>query len=161
MVEYIRNHEEFKHLVITKHADGWSIRALSRHFAIGRNTVRRILRQNQKARDQGHDVLSEIKPLRRASKLDPFLPLTKQLLKQYPDITGVRLYEELKAAGFQGGSTIVTDRLRQLRPRAKREPIVSFETPPGRHYVKNGIMVRKVTKKISNSQLSCIQEITS
>lgn len=131
MVEYIRNHEELKHLVITKHADGWSIRALSRHFAIGRNTVRRILRQNQKARDQGHDVLSEIKALRRASKLDPFLPLTKQLLKQYPDITGVRLYEELKAAGFQGGSTIVTDRLRQLRPRAKREPIVSFETPPG------------------------------
>ena len=83
MVEYIRNQEELKHLVITKYAAGWSIRGLARHFAMGRNTVRRILRQNQKARDKGHDVLSEIKPLRRASKLDPFLPLIKQLLKQY------------------------------------------------------------------------------
>jgi transposase len=132
MVEYIRNHGELKHLVITRHAEGWSIRGLARHFAIGRNTVRRILRKNQKAREEGHDVISEIKPVRRASKLDPFLPLIKQLLEQYPNITGVRLYEELIEAGFQGGSTIVTDRLRQMRPRPKKEPIVSFETPPGK-----------------------------
>ena len=106
MVEYIRNHEELKHLVITKHAAGWSIRALSRHFAMGRNTVRRILRQNQKARDKGHDVLSEIKPLRRASKLDPFLPLIEQLLKQYSDINGVRLYEELKRPVFKAAARL-------------------------------------------------------
>ncbi|MCP4570500.1 MAG: IS21 family transposase [FCB group bacterium] len=131
MVEYIHSHEELRHLVVTKHADGWSIRGLARHFSMGRNTVRRILRQNRKARDEGHDVLSEIKPVRRASKLDPFLPLIKRLLNQYPDITGVRLNEKLKDAGFQGGRTIVTDRLRRMRPRPKKEPIVRFETPPG------------------------------
>lgn len=131
MPHYIRNREELDHLVITMHADGWGVRTLARHFGVGRNTIRRILRTNKSHRDTGHTSLPQkISP--RTSKLDPYIPLMKELLEEFPDITGVRLYEELVAAGFSGRKTIVTDRLRQLRPRPKRDPIVRFETAPGK-----------------------------
>jgi len=51
----------------------------------------------------------------RKSKLDPYLSLMEELLEKYPDITDVRVFEELCEAGFDGGKTIVTDRLRQIR----------------------------------------------
>ena len=130
MAHYIRNREELEHLIITMHAQGWSIRALSKHFEVGRNTVRRIVRKNRSQRDHGHEILPRKKLLRK-SKLDPFIPQMKQLLEQFPNITGVRMYEELKSAGYDGGITRVKDRLRTLRPQPKREPVVRFETEPG------------------------------
>jgi transposase len=132
MVPYIRNREELEHTIILRHAEGCSLRSLSQHFGMARNTIRRIIRKNHSRRDQGHDVLAERKPIKRQSKLDPYMELMKRLIAQYPKITGVRLYEELTAHGFAGKKTIVTDCLRKIRPRPKREPVVRFETEPGR-----------------------------
>ena len=55
------------------------------------------------------------KKIPRKSKLDPYLPLMKELLEKHSDITDVLVYEKLCEAGFNGGKTIVTDRLRQIR----------------------------------------------
>jgi len=129
-MEYIKNREELEHLIITKHSQGRSIRFLARHFKIGRNTVRRVLRRNKSGRDLGHDILKP-KTIPRKSKLDPYLPQIESLLEQFPKITSVRVYEELKKAGFDGGKTILFDRLRKLRPQPKRELVIRFETDPG------------------------------
>jgi transposase len=133
MVFFVRNRQDLEHQIIMLFAEGWGIRALSRHFAMGRNTIRRILRKNRRHRNQGHDMVEQArpKPVLRSSKLDAFRPLIKALLEEYPDITGVRVYEELRAEGFDGGRTIVTDYLRKIRPRPKKEPVVRFETDPG------------------------------
>jgi len=131
MVEYIRNREELENLVITRYAEGWSIRALTRHFSMGRNTIRRILRRNRHQRDKGHEVLDRQKGVVRKSKLDGFKPVIHDLLKEYPGITGVRVCEELADSGFDGGRTIVTDYLREIRPVPKKAPVVRFETQPG------------------------------
>lgn len=129
---YVRDRQELEHLLVTMHAQGWSIRALSRHFGVGRNTVRRMLRRNTAQRQQGHDLLIQQKnKLPRASKLDPFIPLMKELLERFPKLTGVRMHEELQDAGYEGGLTILRQRLRTLRPRPKREPVIRFETEPG------------------------------
>lgn len=131
MIVLVRNRQDLEHQIVLLHAQGWSIRALTRHFAMGRNTIRRILRKNRKQRDKGHDVLDRRRPVARQSKLDAFKPMIKQLLAKYPDITGVRVCEELADSGFDGGRTIVTDYLRKIRPRPKKAPVVRFETPPG------------------------------
>jgi transposase len=132
MALYITSREELEHLVVTMHTEGWSIRALARHFQIGRNTVRRIVHKNSLQRNEGHTIVPVKKTgLSRESKLDPFIPLMKQLLEKFPKLTGQRLYEELKCAGYAGGISILRDRLARLRPRPKRNPVVRFETGPG------------------------------
>ncbi len=131
MAIYITSHEELENLIVTMHSDGWSIRGLARHFQMGRNRVRRILRKNESKRDEGHDILAVKKRAPRESKLTPYRPFIESELKEFPDITGVRLYEKLQDEGFDGGKTIVTDLLRKIRPRPKKEPVVRFETDPG------------------------------
>lgn len=100
-MKFIRARNELEHTLITRHNEGWSIRELQRQFQIGRNTVRRILRAHEDRRNSGHDVLK--KKQKRASKLHAFEPEIKRLEK-YPLITGVRIYEELKGAGYAGGN---------------------------------------------------------
>jgi transposase len=128
----VRNRQELENLVISMHAGGWKKRALARHFEISKNTVKKILKKNKAQRDHGHDVVSENMPVPRKSKLDSYIDSMNRLLEAYPDITGVRMYEQLVAEGFDGGKTIVTDRLRRMRPLPKKQPVVRFETEPGK-----------------------------
>jgi transposase len=128
-MKFIRDRSELEHALITMHNDGWSIHELTRQFHVGRNTVRRILRGHESRRDNGHDLL--IKQVKRTSKLDDFGPEIKKLLEKYPDITGLRIYEELKDAGYSGGISILRERLKTLRV-TQREPVIRFETEPGR-----------------------------
>jgi transposase len=132
---FIQSREELEQrLVIMKPQEGWSIRALARNFAVSRNLVRRILRNHDNLRDQGHDILltdRRARPTKRSKKLDPFEETIKRLLEKYPRITGQRLFEELSAAGYDGGISILRDRLRSLRPAPKKTPVIRFETGPG------------------------------
>src|SRR6266545_4567508 len=101
---FIGSREEFAQRLIIMRSEGVSIHGLSRRFGVSRNTVRRVLRAHTDQRDLGHDVL--VKKLKRESKLDLYEETIKKTLGQYPDITGVRLYETLKDAGYTGGLSI-------------------------------------------------------
>jgi transposase len=128
-MKFIHDRQELEHTLILMHREGRSIRELCRQFHLGRNTVRRILRAHAQRRDCGHEVLP--KRLTRASKLDPFGPEIKKLLQKYPNITGLRVYEELKEMGYPGEISILRERLKKLRA-PDREPVIRFETEPGR-----------------------------
>lgn len=100
MAIFIQSREELEQrLVIMKTQEGWSIRALARNFAVSRNMVRRILKNHDNLRDQGHDILltdRRARPTQKSKKIDPFEGTLKRLLEKYPRITGQRLFEELK-----------------------------------------------------------------
>jgi transposase len=53
-------------------------------------------------------------------------------LETYPELSAVRLFAEVRAAGYGGSLTQLKVYVRKVRPRLKAEPVVRFETPPGR-----------------------------
>lgn len=130
-LQLIRTKEEYECLVVSMKAQGKSIRWLARHFTVSRNTIRRILRQNLKKREQGEDELRDITPpVSRSSMLDAFMPKIKEILEKFPDVKGVRMLEILREEGYPGGMTILREKLRQIRPKPKKKPVVRFETEP-------------------------------
>ncbi len=116
--------------VVTLHRCGRSQRNIAQALGISRNTVRKIVERVQAERDEGHSALPE-SPKGRGSKLDAFQHVFDERLADYPDITAVRMHEELIEAGFDGGYTIVKERLRAARPRPKVTPSQRIETGPG------------------------------
>ena len=102
---------------------GYSIRAIARELGVSRNTVRRALRQGESPRYTRRDP--------RASKLDPYKDYLKARLKEFPELSGVRLLEEIRALGYTGQKTILNDFLRPLRAQIDRDLTVRFETMPG------------------------------
>lgn len=121
--------------VLRRHARGESIRAIARAKGIDRKTVRAIVQKAADRRQQGDDALERLLPKPRAarsSRLDAHLERIDALLERYPDITAVRLREELQSHGFEGGYSIVRDLLRERRPRAKRRAHDPVYTAPGR-----------------------------
>jgi len=104
---------------------GKSIREIARMLEVSRNTVRRYLR--------GEGLLRYEREA-RPSKLDPYKQYIDERVKAAaPDwIPATVLLREVKALGYPGGYTILKDRLATLRPVAKPEPLIRFETEPGR-----------------------------
>lgn len=123
--------EETRNEVVRRFFSGASIRKIARDLGISRNRVRRVLREHEQQRTTGI-VPTELQPkVRRPSLLDPYHDKIEQMLERYPDITAVRLHEELGRAGFAGGYSIVKECLRVRRPRPLQPPVIRFETAPG------------------------------
>lgn len=125
----MRSSAETESLVTALHKKGWSYRRIARELDISRNTVRAIVERVERARDEGHSALP--KRVIRKSVLDDHEEFIAEKLEKFPDISAVRLHEELRGAGFTGGYTIVRERLRALRPEPKGKPVERFETAPG------------------------------
>jgi len=124
--------ERMRNEILRRHQGGASMRAIARDFRIARKTVQRVLSRYEQDRTEGprHPELPSPRQ-RRASSLDAHEDLMRDLLGRYPEITAVRMLEELRARGFAGHYTIVRERLRELRPQSNREPVIRFETGPG------------------------------
>jgi len=106
MKEVLRNE------VIRLWYGGASRRRIARQLGVDRKTVTRVLAEHQDRR-AGKPLAAST---RRPSHLDPFTETITELLARYPDLTAVRLHEELRQQGFKGGYTI---------------PVRRFETGPG------------------------------
>jgi transposase len=67
----------------------------------------------------------------RPTKLDPYKAIIDERLGTYPELSAVRLFDEVRAAGYPGGLTQLKLYVAQVRPKAPAEPVVRFETDPG------------------------------
>lgn len=106
------------------HEQGLSISAISRRTGFDRKTVRHYLRQGIET-----PVYGPRAP--RPRLIDPFLDYLKARLAAHPQLSGSRLLREIRARGYRGGRTAVTDYLREIRPPAASGYEHRFETPPG------------------------------
>ena len=120
--------EQKRNEIISRWRAGASIRQIARDLGPARNTVRKVLAQVHAQRASYAD---EPRVRRRPRQLDPYESMVQELLARYPELTAVRLLEELRQRGFRGGYTTVRQRLADLRPRSSPVPVVRFETAPG------------------------------
>jgi len=106
-----------------KLVEGKGIRAIHRETGLDRKTVRALLGAAQTAAK---------KTTPRPSMLDPYEPALRKLVEDCPTIRAPAVLDRLRAQGYQGGVTILRDRLRELRPRPKQEAYLSCSYAPGR-----------------------------
>lgn len=120
--------EELTHKAVTLCQQGLTRRAIARALSISRNTVRKLLAGHESARKEPHSALPV--PAARAPrlrKIDDHRARVADLLARHPQITAQRVFEELRAAGFDGGYSAVKLYVRAARPRPAPTP--SLPTP--------------------------------
>jgi transposase len=119
------------HQIVILSQGGASLRRIAQGLHLSRRTVRRALERHQEARTAGPPGEASRSTPRRGSQLDAFDPTIRDLLGRYPHITVRRVHEELRRLGYQGGYTILSQRVRALRPSPVVAPVRRFETPVG------------------------------
>ncbi len=124
---------------------GWERRVLLRHYleqgmtktavaeqvGVSRRTVHYWIETGQLDRDVSVETVKYGPRPPVPTKLDVYTGIILSRLAEYPELTAVRLFAEVRAAGYSGGYTQVKEYVRRMRPRPAEEPVVRFETAPG------------------------------
>jgi transposase len=104
-------------------------RRIAQQLGVSRHRVRQVLDEVATAREQGP---APPRPRARARRsLVDYDEVLQQLLARYPDLSGQRLWEELRQRGCHASYATVWRRLQELRPTPAKPPVVRFETAPG------------------------------
>ena len=97
--------------------EGLSISAIARRTGMDRKTVRKLL-------DRGLAAPAY-------SPREPYEGYLAKKIGNCPDLSGRRLFREIRELGYEGGYTAVTAHLRAIRPDAAPRFERRFETRPG------------------------------
>jgi transposase len=111
---------------------GTSKSALARQLGISRDTVHRWIRAGDLDRDLDATAVRYGPRPPVPTKLDPYKPIIEARLAAYPELSAVRVLDEIRAAGYVGSYTQVKAFVRRVRPTPAPEPVIRFETPAGR-----------------------------
>ena len=118
--------EQQRNTILSRWRAGASQRQIARDLGLSRNTVQRVL---SAVAGQRAGVPSTRK--QRPQALNAYAMVLGELLTRYPDLTAVRLLEELRQRGFTGSYTTLRRGLQELRPKSGPKPVLRFETGPG------------------------------
>ena len=125
------------------HRQGKGIREIARLTGLSRNSVRRVLRGQGKERYGPRHA--------RDTKLEPFKEFLKGRVEaaRPARIPATVLLRELTERGYDGGITQLRVHLATLRPPAKEDPVVRFETEPGAQMQVDWIVFRRGRNPLS------------
>jgi transposase len=107
--------------VVSMHRTGVPIKRIARTLGVSRNTVRAALRR---------DGPPEYRRKLRASKLDPYKDYLLERLREFPELSARRLFDEVRTKSYTGGISILRDFTAPYRV-PRKTTVVRFETPPG------------------------------
>jgi transposase len=130
----------WERLVLLRHLldEGIGKTAIAARLGVSRGLIYHWLRTGQL--DQPVDRAPEsadgamtARRVRRTGppKLAPYTAIIDTRLAAYPELSAVRLFDEVRRAGYAGGVSQLRAYVRRVRPRPPVEPVVRFETPPG------------------------------
>ena len=91
------------HVLLRHYLDqGLTKRAIARQLGIDRRTINRWIAAGELDRDLDEAPRYRSRPP-RPTKLDPYMAIIGHRLGAYPELSSVRLLEEIQAAGYTGG----------------------------------------------------------
>lgn len=99
--------------------EGWAIETVARRFGVHHSTVRRALNEGQQPR--------EVVP----GKLDKYKDRIVERLTELPELSGARLYAELRGRGYEGSIAILRRYIAKVRNPRPRRPYLRVEVEPG------------------------------
>ena len=103
-------------------ASGMSNRDIAKELGISRNTVSRMLKKTK---------IQDKKRKKKGSKLDPYRDKIRALIDKH-NLSGVRILEEIRKLGYNGGYTILKEYCRELRKDSRLQAVYMYETGPGK-----------------------------
>jgi transposase len=109
--------------------EGLSKTAIAQRLGVSRRVVHHWIATGQLTRDLDAAPPRQYPP--RPTQLEPYHAIITARLATYGELSAVRLFDEVRAAGYPGGITQVREYVARVRPRPTPEPVVRFETPPG------------------------------
>lgn len=108
------------------HVEGLSRAQIARQVRCCHKTVAAALAREQPPRERGARTP-------RRSRLDPYKPRIDALVAQHPELTAVRIREEIRRGpdGYRGGLTVLREYLTRTRPRRRRRVYQEVHYEPG------------------------------
>jgi transposase len=100
--------------------EGWRIETAARRVGVHHSVVRRVLR----------DDATEKRPAKE-SALEPFKPYIVERLVELPELSSVRLFDELKSRGLGIGIAQLRRYVAAIRPPRPRKAYLRVEMDPG------------------------------
>jgi transposase len=110
---------------------GLSKAEVARELGVSRRTVYHWIDSGQLDRDLDNAPVQYTPRPAVICKVDAFRPIIEARLAEFPKLTAMRLFDEIRAAGYDGGYTQVKEYVRRVRPAPTPDRVVRFETPPG------------------------------
>ena len=102
-------------------AEHWKIGTIATQLNLHRDTVRAALET---------DRFNRPKQERTSCKTDPYVDFIRQTLAQYPRLRSTRIFQMIRARGYEGGSSQLRRLVARLRP-VVQEPFLQLRTFPG------------------------------
>ena len=100
---------------------GMSIKSIARELNISRNSVRKYMKSESLVK----------RNRKRKSKLDPCRDMIRVRIERH-NLSAVRILEEIRKKGYDGGYTILKDYCHELRKDRRIQAVYRYETEPGK-----------------------------
>lgn len=103
--------------------NGMSIRSIAKDMGISRNSVRKYIKNEPRKKHRK----------KRGSKLDPYRDTVKTLIENN-NLSTVRIMEEIRKKGYDGGYTILKEYCHDIRKDRSIQAVYRYETEPGNNH---------------------------
>lgn len=130
----------------------WKVGTIASTLGVHHETVARAI-EVQRFANSRHGV--------RLSGLDDFKPFIGVTLEQYPRLNATRVYEMIRARGYDGGVHVVRRYVRDVRPEPKKEAFFRLSTLPGEQAQVDWGSFGKIRVGNSERDLSCFVMVLS